>query len=121
MVCFFPVLQGSMGEVIESEEESDTEIRVNPFKVIRQKHKQFLQTLNTDLNFQSHPHRQSPDSQGSIYMPKKCGVKKGSGQFLFVGRQRLGRALLQCAPRLDDFVRLWSNAVSQGLNPCVLN
>ena len=111
-----------MGEVIESEEESDTEIHVLPSKVIRQKHKQFLESRTTDFNSKSHPHKQSQaENQGSIYMPKKCGVKKGSGQFLFVGRQRLGRALLHCAPRLEHFVRLWSKAVSQGVNPCVLN
>ena len=58
--------------------------------------------------------------RGVIVSSDKCGVSKGKGQFLFMGKIRLGRAILHCAPRSQDFERLWEDAVKNGNNPCVM-
>jgi len=57
----------------------------------------------------------------SVYTPSGCRAKSGDGLFMFMGRVRLKKALLQCAPRLSDFVQIWDAAVEQGSNPCSLD
>ena len=50
-----------------------------------------------------------------------CDVRCGEGTFMFVGRIRLKRTLhIQCAPRLEDFRRVWYSAVEQQIQPCHL-
>jgi len=53
--------------------------------------------------------------------PAVCRVHYGDGLFVFVGRIRLKRTLhVQCAPRLEEFRRVWSTAVQRQLQPCHL-
>ena len=50
-----------------------------------------------------------------------CHVRRGEGLFVFVGRIRLKRTLhIQCAPRLEDFRRVWYSAVQLQIQPCHL-
>ena len=49
-------------------------------------------------------------TESRLYFPLSCKARKDSGEFLFVGRYRLGRRLLQCAPRRKDFEELWERA-----------
>ena len=62
-------------------------------------------------------------SGGVVIAPHKCGIRASRDRddmFLFVGKIRLQRARLQCAPRVEDFEKIWQRAVSDGSNPCVL-
>lgn len=60
--------------------------------------------------------------QLSVSVPTHCRVHGGQGRFVFIGRFGLERSLrLSCASRLDEFQRLWIDAVKTGQNPCVLN
>lgn len=69
----------------------------------------------------------SESSGGVVIAPHKCRVrpsKQGGGgedQFLFVGKIRLQRARLQCAPRVEDFEQIWKDAINAGTNPCILD
>jgi hypothetical protein len=68
--------------------------------------------------------RRSSTSGPSIVVtvPAVCKVRGGDGRFLFVGHVHLKRSLrMTCAPRLEDFWALWSDAVAEGRNPCVIN
>ncbi|KAL4659226.1 meteorin-like protein [Arapaima gigas] len=55
---------------------------------------------------------------GHVQMPTQCEVSPGDGEYLFTGTVRLGEAWLSCAPRYEDFLRLYGEAVEQGTNPC---
>jgi len=57
----------------------------------------------------------------ALYTPTACRVKYGEGLFLFLGRIRLRRAHLHCAPRVSDFVRAWQAAMTHETNPCTLD
>ena len=112
----------------------ETEIRVQTSRIARQTHQiftHFTQSYdnNNDVIHQSQSHNDvtreteasSRTFSGSIIVPHKCAVHHGKGEFLFLGRIRLGRAFLKCAPRLDDFKRLWHSATKTGHNPCVID
>ncbi|XP_007955656.1 meteorin [Orycteropus afer afer] len=48
--------------------------------------------------------------QASIRTPLHCGVRPGPGTFLFMGWSRFGEAWLGCAPRVQEFGRVYEAA-----------
>ncbi|MBN3315392.1 METRN protein, partial [Atractosteus spatula] len=57
---------------------------------------------------------------GEIRTLLRCGVKPGSGSFLFTGRVHFGEAWLGCAPRYKDFRRVYEEAREARQIPCEL-
>merc|ERR1712168_396772 len=57
---------------------------------------------------------------GTIYAPSKCNIKYGAGDFLFLARMRLGKALLFCSQRWENFITLWKRSSDTGDAPCSL-
>ncbi|KAJ7989965.1 hypothetical protein DPEC_G00309940 [Dallia pectoralis] len=55
---------------------------------------------------------------GTVRIPRQCGVKPGTGDFLFTGSIRFGEAWMGCAPRYKDFLRVYRDAEQGGTNPC---
>ncbi|XP_023684993.1 meteorin-like protein isoform X3 [Paramormyrops kingsleyae] len=55
---------------------------------------------------------------GRVRMPPQCGVRPGEGEYLFTGTVRFGEAWLGCAPHYKDFLKVYTDAVEQGSNPC---
>jgi len=60
------------------------------------------------------------DHVATLHLPLSCHVKAGSGEFLFMGRKRLGDAVLWCAPRLEEWQHWISQANTQGSAQCRL-
>ncbi|XP_076827046.1 meteorin-like [Brachyhypopomus gauderio] len=58
---------------------------------------------------------------GEIRTPLRCGVRTGSGSFLFTGRIHFGEAWLGCAPRYKDFLRVYEQAKLELQIPCTLD
>lgn len=56
--------------------------------------------------------------QASIRTLLRCGVHPGPGSFLFMGWSRFGEAWLGCAPRFQEFSRVYTAAYTAHLNPC---
>ena len=55
----------------------------------------------------------SHDKTAHVYFPSICHVQHvqhGTDEFLLMGRVRLGRPLLRCAPRKKYFLELWHRA-----------
>ncbi|KAM3922418.1 meteorin-like protein [Leptodactylus fuscus] len=100
------VVKGSISEVATDVERQDSIINVSVDKLYRQKTKIFR------------PSREGHGWEGHIKTPLECGVKAGSGEFLFTGRMHFGEPRLGCAPRYRDFQRIYQEANSKGLNPC---
>ncbi|XP_032957785.1 meteorin [Rhinolophus ferrumequinum] len=56
--------------------------------------------------------------QASIRTPLRCGVRPGPGTFLFMGWSLFGEAWLGCAPRFQEFSRVYAAAHANHLHPC---
>ncbi|KAM6155339.1 meteorin [Rhynchocyon petersi] len=56
--------------------------------------------------------------QASIRTPLHCGVRPGPGAFLLMGWSRFGEAWLGCAPRVQEFSRVYAAARAAHLLPC---
>ncbi|KAG9276805.1 meteorin [Astyanax mexicanus] len=58
---------------------------------------------------------------GEIRTLLSCGVRTGSGSFLFTGHVHFGEAWLGCAPRYKDFLRVYEHAKQKLQIPCTLD
>lgn len=58
---------------------------------------------------------------GIVYRPLHCGTKVGSGEFLFIGRWRLGMPILTCAPRWTEWKRIRQKAIESENLDCLLD
>ena len=103
-----------MTEVFHQPDEQETRIDIHADRVLRQTHSMFRQPVDS-------PGISSRFSSGVIHAPSKCGVKYGLGQFVFMGRIRLKRAHITCAPRLDEFNKVWKAAEQMNMLSCSLN
>lgn len=57
---------------------------------------------------------------GTLHVPLTCQVKHGQGEFVFMGRQRLGDAVLWCAPRVEEWTEMVRQARRDGSAQCRL-
>lgn len=67
------------------------------------------------------PTETSQSESSSLIAPYRCGIRKGEGEFIFIGRIRFKRAFLHCAPRVEEFVKLWKRSKVKGYNICSLD
>lgn len=105
-VCI--VVRGSIRAVEVDSEQSVSVIRVSSTRVYRQKWPLF-----SSVGRLTH--------SGEIRTLLRCGVRAGSGSFLFTGRAHFGEAWLTCAPRYKDFVRAYERAKQDLQIPCTLD
>lgn len=121
MFCFvFSVAHGRIDTVLHDLEAQESEVRIEATRVIRQTQTIFQMDKKhtSDEQNTNGVTKQGQTYKGAVYFPLKCGIRKGEGQFLFIGRVRLGRGLLQCAPRLEDFHEMYKIAEREGRNFC---
>ncbi|XP_054720500.1 meteorin-like protein isoform X2 [Uloborus diversus] len=57
----------------------------------------------------------------TLHRPLKCGTKAGMGEFLFLGRWRLSKPVIHCAPRLSHWKEIRRKALAEGVNQCQLD
>ncbi|GFR22195.1 meteorin-like protein [Trichonephila clavata] len=57
----------------------------------------------------------------TLHRPLKCGTKAGMGEFLFLGRWRLGHPIVHCAPRLSYWKEIRRKAIETKTNLCQLD
>ena len=125
------VVNGRMESVEENEKSQNSIIHVSVENVYRQIENHFTQKSDDSAGRHNHSsvyHRQDSSSNvvpqrryaDTIIVPKKCGVRRGEGLFLFLGKLRLGKAILQCAPRLEEFTKMWHRALDRKSNPCTM-
>ncbi|KAG5278098.1 hypothetical protein AALO_G00095160 [Alosa alosa] len=63
---------------------------------------------------------------GRVRAPPHCPVAHGNadtggGDYLLTGALRLGEAWLGCAPRYQDFLKMYREAQASGTNPCSID
>ncbi|XP_059527618.1 meteorin-like protein isoform X2 [Myotis daubentonii] len=99
------VVRGAIQDVTHAPERQESAIHLRVSRIYRQKSRVF---------------RAAPGGgwRGRISTLLACGVRPGRGEFLFTGHMHFGEARLGCAPRLEDFQRMYQDAEARGLNPC---
>ena len=99
------VVRGTIWDVTHAPERQESAIHLHVSRIYRQK---------------SRVLRPAPGGGwwGRITTLLECGVRPGRGEFLFTGHMHFGEARLGCAPRLEDFQRMYRDAEERGLNPC---
>jgi hypothetical protein len=74
----------------------------------------------TDNQVETNSLLDTEEHTGTLHVPLTCQVKHGSGEFLFMGRKRLGDAVLWCAPRLEEWQQWIHQAQMDGSAQCRL-
>lgn len=102
---FFPlVIQGTVSSLNNKAEMQVSELTVRKTKLLRDNpHKSWMNSMYITVN-----------------RPLKCGTKSGIGEFLFLGRWRLGLPMIHCAPRLSHWKEIRRKAISENANECQL-
>ncbi|XP_068585130.1 meteorin-like protein [Cebidichthys violaceus] len=59
--------------------------------------------------------------RGRIDVPAQCSVRPGGDEYLLTGSVHFGKAWLGCAPRYEDFQKLYFRAQRAGTNPCEID
>lgn len=99
------VARGSVRRVEQEEEQLSVTVAIS--RLYRQKTKVFTSGGGRARSW-----------TGQVKMPLQCGVKPGEGDFLLTGTVRFGEAWMGCAPRYNDFLRIYREAQRLGTNPC---
>ncbi|KAK3572350.1 hypothetical protein QTP86_031822 [Hemibagrus guttatus] len=102
------VVRGNIRAVDADSEQRVSVIRVSATRVYRQKWPLF-----SSVGRLTH--------SGEIHTLLRCGVRAGSGSFLFTGHAHFGEAWLTCAPRYKDFLRVYERAKQDLQIPCTLD
>ena len=147
LFCLFTVISATIEDVVHYEEHQETELLLHVHGILRQSLPLFTVTSPRRLRRSSPGIRWTADVGGPpldqlpsppadpgglepkryggrVIAHHKCGIRRPQEPdelFLFLGRVKLRRARLQCAPRLDDFHAVWETALKNGENPCLLD
>jgi len=54
-----------------------------------------------------------------ISIPQHCGMQAGAGEYILMGRMKLGSPTLQCVPQLDQFRQIAKKRADQA--PCYIH
>lgn len=107
------VAQGFISSFSQNEETQQTELTIHSHKIIRDSEpKVFTHKILSENNNTYHI--------GVVNRPLHCGTKVGSGEFLFIGRWKLGVPFLSCAPRLKEWQKIKQEAIKLDNFDCVL-
>ncbi|XP_035213717.1 meteorin-like protein, partial [Stegodyphus dumicola] len=98
------VIQGTVSALHHNPEAQTSELNIRASAIIR-----------------NNPHKSWSNAKYvTLYRPLKCGTKAGMGEFLFLGRWRLGQPVIHCAPRLSHWKEIRRKAISEGTSQCHL-
>ncbi|KAM6474427.1 meteorin-like protein isoform 1-T1 [Liasis olivaceus] len=100
------VVRGTIQNVSHDSENHVSQVDVSVDRVYRQKNRIFQ------------PEETMGEWRGPIKTLLQCRVKKGAGDFLFIGNEHFGEGWLGCAPRFKDFCAVYQTARERGANPC---
>lgn len=100
-----PVVRGAIQNVTHDPARQESAIHLQVSRLYRQKSGVFRPAAEGGW-------------RGRVTTLLQCGVRPGRGEFLFTGHMHFGEARLGCAPRLEDFRRMYRDAEQRGLNPC---
>ncbi|XP_035214783.1 meteorin-like protein, partial [Stegodyphus dumicola] len=107
-------VRGTISSLYENEITQRTELVVKARQILRDSEQKVFQTLSkSGKNLTTY--------SGVLYRPLQCGTRAGTGEFLFLGRRKLGDPILTCAPRWTEWKKIRQKAFSSGNLDCMLD
>ncbi|KAK6643082.1 hypothetical protein RUM43_004585 [Polyplax serrata] len=137
IVCFFivAVVRGLIYGIDVRQELEIAEINVKITKILRHSTDDLyggnsivgFSTVDNGINYNSSEEEEvvkkkkfSENDVVKLVMPRQCHPHRGPGEFVFMGRQRLGDLSLVCAARLSEWATIVRTFNSDGTSHCVL-
>lgn len=107
------VARGFISSLYQNEEIQQTELTIHSYEILRDSEpRAFDHKIMNGKNDTYYV--------GTISRPLHCGTKVGTGEFLFVGRWRLGTPILSCAPRFSEWEKIRQEAIENDNLDCIL-
>uniref|UniRef100_T1J800 NTR domain-containing protein n=1 Tax=Strigamia maritima TaxID=126957 RepID=T1J800_STRMM len=109
------VAKGIITSIRDNNQLERSEIKIKAHKVIREATTPvFKQQQNMFTN------DELQEQYTTLHVPSKCHVMQDDGEFVFMGRLRLGDPILRCAPRLEEWNKLKDQVAVSGRSQCTL-
>lgn len=109
---FLAVARGFISSLFQNEAIQQTDLTIHSSDIMRDSEPKVFDHKIINEN--------STYYVGTISRPLRCGTKVGSGEFLFIGRWRLGIPILSCAPRFTEWEKIKQEAIESDNLDCLL-
>jgi len=114
------VTRGIIRSIENRDELEVSQLTVKVTKLLRHSTEDSLSSTFTPDSESNSVVASGSDEQVSVNVALHCGVRHGTGEFVFMARQKLGDLALSCAPRLEDWVSVVRKINKEGTAHCVL-
>lgn len=117
----FSVTRGTIHSIDDKQELEIAEINVKITKVLRHSTDELsLSNLEEDAQNEVDAGALVAGDVIKMNMPRHCEPQHGPGEFVFMGRKRLGEMTVVCAPTLTEWAEMARSMNSDGTSHCVL-
>ncbi|XP_076312185.1 meteorin-like protein [Tachypleus tridentatus] len=107
------VFEGIINTIVHRNDLQWSELTVQATRMYRDSQQSVLSKV-------IHNEDRTVTQQVRLCRPLGCGSKPSYGEFLFMGRWKLGNPILYCAPKLAEWRKVRRKASGEGKNQCVL-
>lgn len=114
MCNLFSVTRGIIRSIESRDELGVSEVTVKMTKHLRHS------TSSVEEETNSIDDEDTPSGLVYLHVPGHCGARRGTGEFVFMARRKLGELALTCAPRLEDWAEIVRTENLNGSAHCVL-
>lgn len=114
------VTRGIIRSIENKEELEVSQLTVKVTKLLRQSTEDNLSSTYTSGDDSNTVVTGNSDEQVFLNVALHCGARRGTGEFVFMARRKLGDFALSCAPRLEDWANIVRKINKEGTAHCVL-
>ncbi|PNF26546.1 Meteorin-like protein, partial [Cryptotermes secundus] len=114
------VARGIIRSIENKEELEVSQLTVKLTKLLRQSTEDNVSFSSTSVDDSNSVVMGNSDEEVFLNVALHCGARRGTGEFVFMARRKLGDLALSCAPRLEDWVNIVRKINKEGTAHCVL-
>lgn len=114
------VTRGIIRSIENKDELEVSQLTVKVTKLLRHSTEDSLSSTSTPDSESNSVVASDSDEQVFVNVALHCGVRHGTGEFVFMARRKLGDMALSCAPRLEDWISVVRKINKEGTAHCVL-
>lgn len=114
------VTRGIIRSIENKDELEVSQLTIKVTKLLRRSTEDSLSSTSTPDSESNSVVMGGSDEQVFVNVALHCGVRHGTGEFVFMARRKLGDLALSCAPRLEDWISIVRKINKEGTAHCVL-